>query len=46
MLQIDCTFVGLKNNVIVLLGQSKTGKSTLSNILAAKSMIGKDNGYG
>ena len=46
MLQIDCTFVGLQKNVIVLLGQSKTGKSTLSNILAARPMVGKDNGYG
>ena len=46
MLQIDCTFNNLKENVIVLAGQSKSGKSTLSNILAAKAMIGKDNGYG
>lgn len=46
MLQIDCTFVGLKKKVIVLVGNSRTGKSTLSNILAAKPMIGVDNGFG
>lgn len=46
MLQIDCTFVGLKKNVVVLCGSSRTGKSTLSNILAAKPLIGKDNNYG
>ena len=46
MLQTDCTFIGLKRNVIVLCGRSKTGKSTIANIIAAKPLIGKDNGYG
>ena len=45
MLQIDCTFIGLKKNVIVLAGSSRSGKSTLSNIIAAKSLIGVDQ-YG
>lgn len=41
MLQTDCTFVGLRQNVNVLVGNSKTGKTTVASHLAAIPLIGK-----